>query len=77
MSDEQQPYALDVRNLDNLDDEAIWSITATACFYAGANRMLRANGLEPAPEYIDMYSTNERAPAARSSASSHTRVANI
>ncbi len=37
------------------DDETIWSITSTACFYASANRMSQAIGLEPAPEYIDMF----------------------
>lgn len=38
-------------------DETIWSITSTACFYAGANRMSQAIGLKPAPEYLDMYRT--------------------
>lgn len=40
---------------EGFDDEAIWSITSTACFYAGANRIAQAIGLEPAPEYIDLY----------------------
>ena len=37
------------------DDEAIWSVTSTACFYAMANRMAQAIGLQPLPEYADMY----------------------
>ena len=40
---------------EGFDDEAIWSITSTVCFYAGANRMSQAIGLKPAPEYIDLY----------------------
>lgn len=42
------------------DDEAIWSVTSTACFYAGANRMAQAIGLRPAPEYLDMGREGER-----------------
>ena len=42
---------------EGFDDETIWSITSTACFYAGANRMAQAIGLKPAPEYLDMYRT--------------------
>lgn len=37
------------------DDEAIWSVIATAAFYAGANRMAQAAGLKPAAEYLEMY----------------------
>ncbi len=36
------------------DDEAIWSVTSTACFYASANRMSQAIGLKPAPQYLEM-----------------------
>ena len=36
------------------DDEAIWSVTSTACFYASANRMSQAVGLKPAREYLEM-----------------------
>ena len=36
------------------DDETIWTITSTACFYASANRMAQAIGLKPAPEYLTM-----------------------
>ncbi len=36
------------------DDEAIWSVTSTACFYASANRMSQAIGLKPPPEYLEM-----------------------
>ncbi len=36
------------------DDEAIWSVTSTACFYASANRMAQAIGLKPPPEYLEM-----------------------
>ena len=35
-------------------DETIWSITSTACFYAGANRIAQAIGLRPLPEYLEM-----------------------
>ena len=45
------------------DDEAIWMITSTASFYAGANRIAQAIGLKPAPQYLEMYRTP--APAAR------------
>ena len=45
----------DLLRAEGFDDEAIWSITSTACFYAGANRMSQAIGLEPAPEYLDLY----------------------
>ncbi len=38
-------------------DETIWNITSTACFYASANRMSQAIGLQPAPEYLEMYRT--------------------
>ena len=44
-------------------DEAIWSITSTACFYAGANRMAQAIGLEPAPEYLDLYRAGKQSAA--------------
>jgi len=47
----------------DFDDEAIWSITSTACFYAGANRMSQAIGLKPAPEYLDLYRSKPLAAA--------------
>lgn len=48
---------------EGFDDEAIWTITSTACFYASANRMSQAIGLEPAREYIDMYRSEATAAA--------------
>lgn len=48
----------DDRNIlreNGFDDEGIWSITSTTCFYASVNRMSQAIGLVPAPEYVDMY----------------------
>ena len=43
------------------DDEAIWSVTSTACFYASANRVAQAVGLKPAPQYLEMYRTPTQA----------------
>ena len=50
------------------DDETIWSITSTACFYASANRMSMAIGLQPRPEYINMHRNPESAETNRKSA---------
>ena len=36
-------------------DETIFNITSTACFYASANRMSQAIGLQADPEFVDMY----------------------
>lgn len=46
------------------DDEAIWMIISTACFYAGSNRMAQAIGLRPLPQYLEMYRTPKKAQAA-------------
>ena len=47
----------EIASIEGFDDETIWSITSTACFSAGANRMAQSIGLKPAPEYLDMYRT--------------------
>ncbi len=39
----------------DFDDEAIWMIISTAAFYAGANRIAQAAGLQPALQYLEMY----------------------
>ena len=49
--DDEERTAL--RNV-GFSDETIWSITSTACFYAGANRIAQAIGLRPLPEYLEM-----------------------
>ena len=36
------------------DDETIWSVTSTACFYSSANRMSQAVGLVPDRPFFDM-----------------------
>jgi len=45
----------------DFDDETIWSITSTACYFASVNRMSQAIGLVPAREYLDMYRTETNA----------------
>lgn len=37
------------------EDETIFNITSTACFYASANRMSQALGLQADPEFVDLY----------------------
>ncbi|MBI2801379.1 MAG: peroxidase-related enzyme [Gammaproteobacteria bacterium] len=51
------------------DDEAIWMIISTAAFYASANRIAQATGLQPASQYLEMY----RAPTPTVRAKSTTR----
>ena len=37
------------------EDETIFNITSTACFYASANRMSQALGLQADPQFVGMY----------------------
>ncbi|NQV21057.1 MAG: peroxidase-related enzyme [Rhodospirillales bacterium] len=46
------------------DDEAIWMIASTACFYAASNRMAQAIGLRPLPQYLSDHRTPKAAQAA-------------
>lgn len=46
------------------DDEAIWMIISTACFYAASNRMAQAIGLRPLPQYLEQHRAPKAAQAA-------------
>jgi uncharacterized peroxidase-related enzyme len=46
------------------DDDAIWMVISTACFYASANRMAQAIGLTPCSEYL----SDHREPAGKAQA---------
>ena len=47
------------------DDDAIWLVISTACFYASANRMAQAIGLKPPIQYFqDHRESDEKAEAA-------------